>query len=370
MSLWCVQSGRHRLRKLAGAALCALLAVAFFGCGRTAPEDIWEPTKADTAGIDSTVTANKGLFRTGLAELAMQMCDTALPGTTRTILYDELTGNRFKGRFRLDSMQHVLDSHEFRYTFIAGLNLDSLLRVDSSKNPWETTWVEPGSETTCTVTMAETIPGKVLMHAWEKTNYLRDSVIIVPPAETLRLPFYSETMTPCDTTITKPIIDGASIEGCVLKKVNGVWQLWKMAGGGRFYAPGPDDAPYIVSLALKGANNRLDSVYLRPDTTRFGIQRFYSVDDQLLTYAVGDWLIAPVGAPPYFNPYTNQGNAYDYLYFNGKRYELGDTVKFAAADTGIHRLSLEHIPATVLWEVDAATSPYNATTWGIPIRIQ
>lgn len=362
MSLWCVQSGRHRLRRLAGAALCALLAVAFFGCGRTAPEDMWQPTKDDTAAIKAAVDANKGYFRTGLAELAMQFCDTALPGTTRVILSKELTGNRFKGRFRLDSLQHVVDSYDFKYTFIAGLNLESLLRVDSSTNPWETTWVEPGSETTCTVTMAETIPGKVLMHAWQKTNYLFDSLIIVPPAETLRLPYYTNTMYPCDTFIEKPIA-GASIEGCVLKKVNGVWELWKLAGGGRFYAPGPNDAPYIVAFSLVSADSRVDSVFLRPDTTHYGMQRFYSVDDQLLTYSVGDWVTIST-------PFTNQGNAYDYLYFNGRRYELRDTVRFAAADTGIRRLSLEHIPVTVLWEVDAATSPYNATTWGIPIRIR
>jgi len=363
MSLWCVQSGGHRLRKLAGATLCALLAVAIFGCGRTAPEEFWEPTQDDTAGIKAAVEANKGYFRTGLAELAMTMCDTALPGTTRTILGKELAGNRFKGRFRLDAMEHVLDSHEFKYTFIAGLNLDSLMRVDSSTNPWETTWVEPNSETTCTVTMAETIPGTLVVHAWEKTEYLRDSVIIVPPAETLRLPFYSDTMTPCDTTITKPIVDGASIEGCVLKKVDGEWKLWKMAGGGRFYAPGPADAPQIVVFSMKNKDNRLDSVFLRPDTTHYGIQRFYSVDNQLLTYAVGDWVTVKT---PYTNP-NPQVQAFDYLYFNGKRYELNDTVRFAAADTGIRRLSLEHIPVEVLWDV---RGNYNATTWGIPIRIQ
>ena len=342
MSLWCVQSGRHRLRKLAGATLCALLAAAIFGCGRTAPEGFWEPTKDDTAGIKAAVEANKGFFRTGLAELAMTMCDTALPGSTNKILPNELTGNRFKGRFRLDALQHVLDtdSYDLKYTFIAGL--DTL-----------------DQETTCTVTMAETIPGKLRMHAWKKSVYLRDSVIIVPPAETLRLPFYSDTMTACDDTIEKPIF-GASIEGCVLKKVNGVWQLWKMAGGGRFFAPGPEDAPTIYYFYLKSANDRVDTVNLRPDTTQYGIQRFYSVDDQSLTYAVGGWVMVT-------NLWTNQGDAFDYLYFNGRRYEFGDTVKFAAADTGIHRLSLEHIPATVLWETDG---DYNATVWGIPIRIQ
>lgn len=355
MSLWCVQSGRHRLRRLAGVALCALLAAAIFGCGRTAPEGFWEPTKDDTAGIKAAVEANKSLFRTGLAELAMQMCDTALPGTTRTILTKELTGNPYKSRFRLDSLQHVLygDSYDLAYTFIAGL--DTL-----------------DQETTCTVTMAETIPGQLLMHAWQKTDSVGVDTIKVSETEYIYLTRYSTTMDSCDTIIAKPL-NGASNDGCVLKKVNGVWQLWKMAGGGRFYAPAQEDAPIIYWFYLK-SSERTDTVVLRPglnpndpkDTLRYAIQRFYSAgiidsaDNQMLEYAVDDWVMVT-------NPRTNQGDAFDYLHFNGRRYEFDDTVKFTAADTGIHRLSVEHVPATVLWETDGF---YNATVWGIPIRIQ
>jgi hypothetical protein len=223
--------------------------------------------------------------------------------------------------------------------------------------------------------MAETIPAircTLVMHAWEKTQFLRDSVIIVSPTETLRLPYYSDVMAPCDDTIKKPIT-GASVEGCVLKKVNGDWTLWKMAGGGRFYAPGPQDAPSIYWFYLK-SSGRTDTVILRPglnpndpnEMLHYAIQRFYSAgitdsaDNQLLKYAVGDWVTVTT-------PRTSQGDAYDYLYFNGRRFEFGDTVKFAAADTGIHRLSFEHIPATVLWENEGE---YNAIVWGIPIRIQ
>jgi hypothetical protein len=376
MSLWCVQSGRHRLSRLAGAALCALLTVAIFGCGRTPPEEFWEPTSDDTAGIKAAIEQNKDYFRTGLAELAMKMCDTALPGTTATILSKELQGNRFKGRFRLNAMQHVLDSLEFKYTFIAGLNLDSLLRVDSSKNPWETTWVEPNSETTCTVTMAETIPGThpgtLYMHAREKTTYLRDSVIITP-AETLRLPFYSDVMTPCDTTITKTI-NGASLEGCVLKKDGGEWKLWKMAGGGRFFSPGPADAPqifYVYIATSRNDTNRIDTVALRPDTLHSGVQRFYSsdtADHELLTYSTNSWFTVWPGRPARnLVPYTNVGDAYDFVYFNRRRYELSDTVRLSSVTPGIYRLSVEHIPVTVLWEVKG---DYSATAWGIPIRIQ
>jgi len=343
MSLWSVQVGRHRLRKLAGAALAVVLAAAIFGCGRTPPVGFWEPTKDDSAGIQAAIEANKGYFRTGLAELAMALCDTALPGTTGTILRGELVGNPFKQRFRLNQLEHDLyeDSYDLEYTFIAGL--------DTLKQ-----------ETTCTVTMAETIPGMLRMHAWKMTDSLRESLIVVPPAETLRLPFYASEMTDCDTVIEKPIA-GASTDGCVLKKVNGTWVLWKMAGGGRFYSPGPEDAPYILQFYLV-SSNRTDTVVLRPDTLHYGVQRFFSVDpadNQLLTFSAGDWVKAS-------NLVTNLGDAYDYLYFNGRRYELKDTVKFDSVSPGIYRLSLEHIPAPVLWEVKGK---YVATVWGLPIRV-
>jgi len=51
----------------------------------------------------------------------------------------------------------------------------------------------------------------------EKTAFLRESIIVVPPAETIRLPFYASTMTPCDTVIEKRI-DGTSTDGCLLRR--------------------------------------------------------------------------------------------------------------------------------------------------------
>jgi len=291
--------------------------------------------------MKSASAANKGYCTSGLAELAMELCDTVLPGTTATILHKELLGNPFKQRFRLNQLEHVFYSDSVKYTFIAGL--DTL-----------------GQETTCTVSLAETIPGTLRMHAWEMSDSLRESLIIVPPAETLRLPFYASVMTPRDTVIEKAIA-GSSTDGCVLKKVNGEWVLWKMAGGGRFYAPGPADAPYILSYYLVSAN-RTDTVTLRPDTLHYGIQRLFSVDPaehQLLTFSTGDWVKVS-------NLTTNLGDAYDYLYFNGRRYEFRDTVKFDSVTPGLYRLSLEHIPASVLWEVQGA---YTATVWGAPIRV-
>ena len=100
-------------------------------------------------------------------------------------------GNPYKSRFRLDSLQHVLytDSYDLEYTFIA--QLDTL-----------------ETETTCTVTMAETIPGMLRMHAWQKTDSVGVDTIIVSVAESLFLTRYSTAMAPCDTYIEKAIHRG------------------------------------------------------------------------------------------------------------------------------------------------------------------
>jgi len=344
MSLCSGRSGRRRLTRLAGAALAATLCLGFFGCGRTAPEGFWEPTKDDSAGIVAAIEQNKSYFKTGLAELAMVLCDSTLPGTTGAILRKELQGNPYKQRFRLDSLEHVFftDSFQMEYKYIAGL--DTLEQ-----------------ETTCTVTLAETIPGVLRIHAWAKSESVGVDTIIVPPSDTLLLTVFSDTMIRSSSYVEKPIV-GASTDGCVLKKVDGTWQLWKMSGGGRFYAPGPEDAPYILYIRLL-SSTRTDTVLLRPDTLHYGIQRLYSVDpadNQLLTFSSSDWVKAS-------NLLTNQPDAYDYVYFNGRRYEYKDTVKFDGMTPGIYRLSLEHIPAPVLWEMQGK---YVSTVWGVPIRIQ
>jgi hypothetical protein len=328
-----------------------VLAVLFFGCGRTPPAAFWTPTKDDSTAIDNVVKGNKALFRVGLSELALTMCDSTLPGTTGTKIFPkEILGNPFKQRFRMNGLQHVfnIDSNSPKYTFIA--TVDSVMLADSSMS----------TETTCTVTVGETIPGTLNMHAFKITPFLHDSMFIVGPGETLYLPFYDTVPRTCDTVISKTI-SAALSDGCVLKKVNGQWQLWKIGGGDRLYAPDADDAPYISYYYLD-SRDRTDTITLRPDTLHYGIQRLFTFDttgSQLLTFKQGDFLRVS-------KLLTNVGDAQDYLYFNGRRYEYSDTVKLDSVPTGVYRLYLEHIPVTVLWEVQGK---YVATVWGVPIRV-
>jgi hypothetical protein len=345
MSLCSFQSGRRRLRLIAAPVLGIALAAFFFGCGQTPPESFWEPSKDDSAAIDAVVEANKAYFKTNLAELAMTYCDSALPGSTLTIFRRELRGNPFKPRMRVDGFQHVFfaDSYDLKYTFIA--NLDSA-----------------ETETTCTVTLAETIPGLFKMHVYAHSDSLRESLFFPSPGETLRLPFYDTVMTAVDTVIDKRI-DGVSSDGCVLKKEGGQWRLWKMSGGNRFYAPGPEDAPYILYYWLQ-SRDRTDTVWLRPDTTHYGIQRFFSIDTndlELLSFDRSDFLKLSTIL-------TNLGaDAASYLYFDGKRFAASETIKLDSVSPGIHRLYVEHIPAALFWEVKGK---YTATIWGIPIMVK
>ncbi len=329
---------------LAGAAL-------YYGCGRVPPEPFWEPSKEDTVSIRQAIEEHKSLFQIGLSELQMVMIDTALPGSTKSILTDELKGNPFKPRFRCAGFQHLFydTAYDLEYRFAATL---------------DTT----GTETTCTVTYAETIPGEFLMYAFRMTDSLRESLFFPNPGETLRLPYYDSLLRPCSVIVKKPL-EAVTSGGCVLRKQSGNWELWKLSGGTRFYAPNPDDAPYFARCVLSGGG-RLDTVLLRPDTLHYGIQRFYPYADTttggILTYTQRDTvrlasLLSTLGT-----------DGAEYVYFNGRRYDMqgprtGQQILLADVAPGLYKLYVEEIPPTVLWEVKGK---YSATVWSIPIRVK
>jgi hypothetical protein len=330
------------------ALACAAL---YYGCGRVPPEPFWEPSADDTVKIKQVVEENKSLFKIGLAELQMVMIDTALPGSTKSILADELKGNPFKPRFRCAGFQHLFydTAYDLEYRFAA--TLDTL-----------------GTETTCTVSYAETIPGEVLMYAFRMTDSLRESLFFPNPGETLRLPYYDSLLKPCSVFISKPL-EATTAGGCVLRKEKGEWKIWKLSGGTRFHAPNPDDAPYFVRTVLAGAG-RSDTVLLRPDTLHYGIQRFYPLAETstggILTYTQRDTirlasLLSTLGT-----------DGAEYVYFDGRRYDMqgprsNQQILLADVAPGLHRLSVQEIPPAVLWEVKGR---YSATVWSIPIRVK
>jgi hypothetical protein len=93
------------------------------------------------------------------------------------------------------------------------------------------------------------------------------------------------------------------------------------------------------------------------------MQRFYAVDSGLLTYTRQDTIRVSTRL-------TNNDNAFDYLYFDGRRYDYntGNTrISLESIPAGLHRLSFEHVPVEVFWEV---AGRYNATVWTLPILVK
>lgn len=349
MSL-CSNRSARRSASAAVLVLGAALAALFWGCGRTPPEAFWEPDHADTVAIDSIVNANKVFFRTGLAELALATMDTQLPGSTAVILRKELRTNPYKQRFRANAMEHWVSNPDYPmdYKFIA--TLDTAL-----------------AETTCTVTFMETIPGKLRLQVFRYSRFIKQDTFFPNPSETLLLNRYDTTFTDTDYVLEKYAAAtetdtqlGNATGGVVLKKENGAWSIWKYSGGHRYWAPGPDDAPYFFDVVLFNGT-RSDTVLLRPDTAHFGIQRFYITEDTLVpTYRRGDSVRMT-------RLRTNNGNCATYLYVNGKRYEGDQWVKLdESVPLGLNRLHVEHIPAEVFWE---AAGKYAAAAWIIPFKV-
>ncbi|MEO0071324.1 MAG: hypothetical protein ABIK39_04495 [candidate division WOR-3 bacterium] len=339
------EAGTIRVRIGLGSVLVAIgfiLTIAgIWGCGRMPPAEPWQPTAADSAGIDSVVKAYKQLLKLDFPELGFQFLKWTVPDT---ILKKAISDNPFRQKYRCDSLQHIFSAESlqfFKFSFVATL--------DTAEQ-----------ETTATVTVVETIPGILRLHAFQYTRFLRDSIIITP-GETLRLKFYDSVFTDTSMIVEKPM-QGVVNGGCVLRKEDGEWRFWKWDGGQRFSAPTPEDAPYLLAADIKDGV-KTTRYYLRPDTTQFGVQRFYGTGE-LLSYKAGDSLwVTPV------NVLTTDPNHFYFFFFKGIRYPMGDTnkIRFGLPDTGVQRLFIEKIPYEVFYD---AGGELNAAGWGIPIYIQ
>ncbi len=315
-----------------------LTVVAFTGCGRMPPPEHWQPSAQDSTAIDSIVLANKDLLTVNFAEAEMQYLEWVVPDT---ILKKAIKDNPFKQRYICDSARHILvDSlRKWHYRFVA--------TVDTGVG-----------DTTATVFVTETIPGKLVMHARGYTRYLRDSIIITP-SDTIRLPFYDTIWTDTSLIVEKPI-NAIAYDGCVLRKEQGTWRFWKLAGGQRFYAPTFEDAPFLLNVYLTNGV-RSDTFTWRPDTLHFGTQRFYDYPDGLLTYQENDslWITS------FYNPTGT--DFFNFFHFQGIRYRVIATNRIRLTQPGVHRLYVEQMPYGVFYD---SGGELNATIWGIPIYVK
>jgi hypothetical protein len=353
----------------ASGALLAVVLVVAAGCGRLPPEGFWEPSAGDSAAILGWVESNRSLFSAAFNDDSLRACDTILPGTTATRLRGEIAENPFKQRFRHNALEHrfLSEGHVFKPSFIA--TVDTVLVVTGG----ESTWVR---ETTATVTVVESLPGRLRLRAFSYTKYLRDSLFFPNPGETLVLPFFEQAFSPINRVVEKEFA-GANIDGAVLRKSGGVWSPWKWSGGSRFYAPNANDAPYVVYMGLVakrvGEADTTLRLLLRPDTLNYGMQRFYT-SEELPTFKVGDSLtIRQSGV------LSTIGDVAAYVYFRGRRYEFltSRSDRVPLTEPGVFTLYATQTPIAVLYEVEGdrleldpeVSGAYVGTVWGIRIRV-
>ncbi len=338
-----------------------LVSAGYFGCGRMPPEGFWEPSPEDSTALTAAVNFHKSMFESKFDEATLLECDTVMPGTTFTRLRSEIAENPFKQRFRYDGFQHAFfaDSFDLEFSFIA--TIDTLAEVTGD----DTVWVQ---ETSATVTVVESIPGWFDIQAVSVTKFLHDTMFFPSPGETLVLQLYDSVFTSLDQVVTKTL-SGSMSGGAVFKKTDGEWELWKVSGGTRFYAPNSDDAPYLAFLDLAGPDTTVE-ITLRPDTSEHGIQRFYT-PAELPTFNVGDSIYIPSLA-------TTVLDAGNYLYYNGERHEWSSSDKVClVGPAGVQRLFIAQIPIEVFFEVEgdrlenspAVSGGYVSVIWGIAINV-
>jgi hypothetical protein len=352
-----------------------VVAVLFFGCGRTPPEAFWEPSAEDSTAIQAVIDSlladflidfDQVEFPDSLRIEGLVPIDTSLTPDQRAKLEQEMEENPYRQRFRVDALQHVFGETEaggyfFEQTLYAHLDT---LRED----------------TVCTVLFVESIPGYLDMHVYEYTRYIKDTLIFPSPGETLVLRVFSDTLYDTSFTLQKHFLAHTS-NGLFLQKEGGEWVFKKTMGGSRFYSPNPNDAPYLLLLFVKkyGAEQQ-DTIWLRPDTLKNGIQRLYA-SGELPTYAPGDTLQVVI------SPYTDVPDADFYAYLDGKRYDFDNATTSneiplpADIAPGVHRLYVEQTPIPVYYEAsgkpfekrgegDKEEGRYVSAVWGIAINIE
>jgi hypothetical protein len=157
--------------------------------------------------------------------------------------------------------------------------------------------------------------------------------------------------------VVEKTLSATTNDGCVLKREDGQWKLWKRAGGSRTYAPNPDDAPYLDRIFVTNGVKE-DTFMLRPDTLHHGIQRFYA-DAEMPTFKVGDSIQVR-------SLMTTVLDAKNLFYFDGSRHEFKSSDKIALTKPGAFRLYAEQIPIAVLYETGGH---YVGLVWGALVNV-
>lgn len=314
--------------------LALIVCVLLCGCGRKPPEAYWTWTKEDSTAIQTIVDQWRNYFTTTFEDTVYRINFRA--DTIRVALYEDIRNLWMRPHYWPGSFTRTVDNYKMIDSFI------------------------PTKDTTVLVKLTERISGTIKIRMDSCTIKVGDTVV---GANTY--PLYTRYFVYAPDTMIEKSYQGTSYRYLHFDKKSGSWQFTKMSGGARFFIPSEADAPYLVSCTLK-TTTKSYGVLLRPDTTQYGIQRFYYLDS-IMNFSVND------------TAFTTKIMTYDppiifgFWHHKKKRYDLNlrrpatpqPTPRVLPLTTGWDNVMFELVP----YEALCKRGNYNALFWILPMKI-
>lgn len=331
--------------------------ILFFGCGRMPPPEFWTASPEDSAAVRKIITDGRWLD-----SLKFFFGDSAR--NSPILAWSKATDSTFREALKFTRIKRHYFPKEFNRVITSYSVSDS---IGATK------------DTTITVRYKVKIEGSVFVRFDSATRYIKDTVI-----GEFTYPLFSETLYsmdslkkidtlyPFDTLMELSLRGSGEWYMFFDKDTSGDWQLMKRSGGTRFYIPDEEGAPYLGIVRLTG-DTRTDTIVLRPDTLHYGIQRLYPLDS-IPTFAKNETIKVLLKREILLGHYFwDPVDVFAFLHYKDtlglRRADLidGTAVPIAFTKTGLYQIFVEIVPRPVLTE---KKTKYEATVWGIPIRIK
>ncbi|MEO0132338.1 MAG: hypothetical protein ABIK73_05355 [candidate division WOR-3 bacterium] len=348
--------------------LAALGAIIYTGCGRMPPEEFWTWTREDSIQIQQIVDQWRPIFTTQFEDDYYAI----------NYISDTVARNIRKSVSSLWVKQHFWPKRLCR-------TIDNYMMVDS---------FIPVKDTTVMVKLVESLFGRIQIYAESSTVYLAETTIgnqnyplysrrfvkVGAPYQFIRT--ITDSIVGPDTFMHYDTITGVNTDSFYENTYQGYsvrylhfernrqtnqWYLSKISGGARLFIPGEADAPYLSACSLRTSSQAV-RVLARPDTTQYGIQRFYPIDS-ILSFRPNDTLRIRISS---YDPFLVLG----FVHYNRKRYDLTLTTATTSPTTTLPQPLLDtptwqHLMIEIApWEALVFRGNYNALIWQLPMQIK
>lgn len=323
---------KHKRKLMANSIwlLAIVLGTFIIGCGRMPPETFWSWSTEDSTEIQNIVNVWRDTFKTSFEDNFYTISYRA--DTVRNALVADMKTAR-------------LEAHYWPRSFKRTINLDKYKMVDI---------FTPVKDTTVEVQLVESIAGTIIISLDSITRF--DTL-----AHMYDTTFSYDTITTIEKTFK-----GTSKRFLYFERdTTSHWKFKKMSGGVRIFIPDISTPPVIGYYSnLPGCTLKTKAetvvVFLKPDTTQYGIQRLYDLDS-IASFSASDTVITKM---LYYDPTASFG----FLHNKNKRYDLllpNATPRLLEWNAGWNHLMLELVP----WEALCKPGDYNAILWSLPIKV-